>query len=258
MPKNAKFKHLVRTRMEQTGETYTQARDGLLLAQETPAPVAAPMPEPVAAPSTLDLIREVLDAHPNLCYTGWRFVHPRHEQKMAEREASRQTLLSEVGVREVEACREFLRPLRRLRNANPARSTTAMSSYGLKHVVEHECREAGDDLYVANGSLIVAAMLEGFATHRSWGSGPNCSVGVASGDVRKEQLRREAVRKAAREAERRAEVRAAYAAHKNDPLAAIRALRAMREGRASPAPLALHTRPSRRSTNRFQPGTGRV
>jgi hypothetical protein len=240
MPKNAKFKHLVRTRMEQTGETYTQARDGLLLAQETPAPVTAPMPEPVTAPSTLDLIREVLDAHPTLCYAGfavWRFFDADKDKNRERLRESRELLLSETGVCEVEASRAFLKPLPRLRNAKPARVKTSVSSYSLKHAVEHEAREDGNPFYVANGSLIVAAILEGFVTHHDmFQRHPNCLVGVTDRAVFKEVMRRKAEREAARDAVRRAELRAAYEAHKNDPLAAIRALRAMREGRASPAP----------------------
>ena len=62
MPKNAKFKTLVRARMESTGDTYTQAREALLLEKTTQPSVEAA----ATAPTTLDRIRASLGAHHKL------------------------------------------------------------------------------------------------------------------------------------------------------------------------------------------------
>lgn len=64
---------------------------------------------------------------------------------------------------------------------------TKIGSYGLKHHVERWGAQNGMSTYVANGELIVAALLAGFEVKRSRTSGPNCyfNIGLPR-DVRSE------------------------------------------------------------------------
>jgi hypothetical protein len=152
MPKNAKFKTLVRSRMERTGETYTQARDALLLEK-----TAQPAPEAAAtAPTTLDRIREVMEQYPDLAYAGFK-DEKAFKLGPTTFEESRARLLTDYAVGEVENCLACLEHVRRGRRGQ--------SSYSMKHVVESWQREKGirkPQSYVANGSLIVAARIAGF------------------------------------------------------------------------------------------------
>jgi hypothetical protein len=152
MPKNAKFKTLVRARMESTGETYTQAREALLLEKTTQPPVEAA----ATAPTTLDRIRAVLEEYPDLAYAGFR-DEKAFSLGSETFEESRARLLSDDAVEQVENCLACLKHVRKARKA--------ASSYAMKHVVENWRR--GEELlepptYVANGALIAAACIAGF------------------------------------------------------------------------------------------------
>ena len=84
---------------------------------------------------------------------------------------------------EIRAAMAYLDQLR------PARvsSRTSPGSYGLKHDAEHwhaAKRQDGDGhVYVANGSLIVAALLKGLSIRRMEVISPNCWIGVSATDV---------------------------------------------------------------------------
>lgn len=187
MPKDAKFKSLIRTRMERTGETYTQAREALIHERDTTPDAtahAAEVPAPEAAPpTTLDRIRAVMDAYPDLSYHGFRtkgFSHRDVKEKgldavkaeeQAAFDARRANLLTEDCVQQVEACLTLLQHVRKARGPT-------VSSYSLKHVVERWRRgenEHGPDFYVANGALIVSARIGGFRIRHESGN-INCAV----------------------------------------------------------------------------------
>ncbi len=173
MPKNAKFKTLVRARMESTGETYTQAREALLLEKTTQPPVE------VAATTrtTLDRIRVVLEEYPDLAYAGFR--DERAFSLGSETfEQSRARLLSDDAVAQVENCLACLKHVRKARKA--------ASSYAMKHVVENWRR--GEELlepptYVANGALIAAACIAGFRLKHE-ADHINCLVYANEDDLR--------------------------------------------------------------------------
>jgi hypothetical protein len=183
MPTDSKFKKLVRARMEQTGETYTQARNALKA--EAPTPVEAP----VAEPTTRDRIRAVLAEYPLLCDEGF-LNHELFLPSMREHldfnpdealAASREMLLSEEGVRRVELCMDFLKPLPKLRHAAIYRARTACpSGYLVKAVDGWACSTASPITKVSSGAAIVAAILEGFSIHRRRNSRlPDCNLSVS-------------------------------------------------------------------------------
>jgi len=206
MPKNAKFKTLVRSRMERTGETYTQARDALLLEKTAQPPVEAA----ATAPTTLDRIRAVLEQYPDLAYRGFRtggLLNKDVREKglsdavaaeEAEFASNRACLLTDYATKEVELCLDYLANLRA--NKHPT-----VSSYGLKHAAERWSRRdggsrgGGSGIYVANGSLIVAAILKGFPiTHAPrlplrLGN-INCEFAVSVADMRATERRIEGMR----------------------------------------------------------------
>ena len=201
MPKNAKFKTLVRARMESTGDTYTQAREALLLEKTTQPSVEAA----ATAPTTLDRIRAVLEEYPNLCDEGI-CVHPsfmlpkevsedrlplmsraRWGTEEAKKQAetlfsqSRERLLTEDAVRQVEAVIEFMRPLRRMRPASVPKSTTAMHSKWLSGQITRLRR---DDAPISHGATLVGCVLGGFPIYRPRNSRvPECMVGASIWDV---------------------------------------------------------------------------
>lgn len=184
MPENAKFKKLIRARMERTGETYTQARDALL--RERDEGVVVVTPDPLRAS-----IQAVLDAQPDLSYFGFRTRPGRGEDASAaaaEFAEKRAHLLSADGVQQVGKCLEYLALVRKTRTARPADGRSTPGSYGLKHDVEAWLAARGktdDNGYIGNGAFIVAALVAGFPLHRSEpGRSPNCSVGVNREDVR--------------------------------------------------------------------------
>lgn len=184
MPENAKFKKLIRARMERTGETYTQARDALL--RERDEGVVVVTPDPLRA-----RIHAILEAQPDLSYFGFRTRPERGEDAAAAAAAfteKRAHLLSDDGVQQIAKCVEYLALVRKTRTARPAEGRSVPGSYGLKHEVEAWLGARGktdDDRYIGNGAFIVAALVAGFPIHRSEpGRSPNCSVGVNRDDVR--------------------------------------------------------------------------
>lgn len=184
MPTDSKFKKLVRARMEQTGETYTQARDALKA--EAPTPVEAP----VAEPTTLDRIRAVLAEYPDLSYFGFRTgsllkrdvrekgLEVAMAEEQADFDAKREKMLTDDCVQQVEACLTLLKHVRRGRGAK-------VSSYTCKHVVEKWRRgddAHGPDYYVANGAFILAACIAGFRIRHRKGD-VNCDVYANEDDL---------------------------------------------------------------------------
>lgn len=174
MPKNAKFKTLVRARMESTGETYTQAREALLLEKTTQPPVEAV----ATTPTTLDRIRAVLEEYPDLAYAGFR-DEKAFSLGSETFEQSRARLLSDDAVEQIEDCLACLKHVRKARKAEA-------SSYSMKHVVEKWKRGEephGPRTYVANGALIAAACIAGFRIKHE-ADHINCLVYANEDDLR--------------------------------------------------------------------------
>lgn len=184
MPTDSKFKKLVRARMEQTGETYTQARNALKA--EAPTPVEAP----VAEPTTLDRIHAVLAEYPDLSYFGFRTgsllkrnvrekgLEVAMAEEQADFDAKREKMLTDDCVQQVEACLTLLKHVRKGRGAK-------VSSYTCKHVVEKWRRgdnAHGPDYYVANGAFILAARIAGFRIRHRKGD-VNCDVYANEDDL---------------------------------------------------------------------------
>lgn len=188
MPENAKFKKLIRARMERTGETYTQSRDALL--RERDEGVAVVTPDPLRAS-----IRVVLDTQPDLSYRGFRtWLVPRGgdlaekvAKEAADFEQQRAYLLTDDAVQQVEACLAYLALVRKTRTARPKDDSSPPGSYTMKHQVQAWRTAAGkrdEGAYVANGAFIVAALVAGVPVHREDIRSPNCYVGVNREDVR--------------------------------------------------------------------------
>lgn len=110
---------------------------------------------------TVENVQEVLDAVPSLTYFGFR--SPDSDNYAAERA----TLIGERGLAEIQFCRDWLRTARLTARAG----VTSPSSYWIKHVAE---RVRGE--YIANGSLIVAALLAGVPAKQQ---GVNARVAVS-------------------------------------------------------------------------------
>lgn len=111
---------------------------------------------------TAENVREVLDAVPALTYFGFRSPDSdNYAQERAE-------LVGDRALAEIQFCRDWLRDqaVHTLR-AGPR----APSSYWIKHVAE---RVRGE--YIANGSLIVAALLAGVPVKQQ---GVNARVAVS-------------------------------------------------------------------------------
>jgi len=200
MPKNAKFKTLVRSRMERTGETYTQARDAMLL-EKTAHPAAE---GDATAPSTIDRVRAVLEQYPDLAYRGFRTggVLQRDVREkglsdaLAAEEAAfasdRACLLTDYAAKEVELCLDYLANLRPNKHPN-------VSSYVLKHAAERWSRRGGGSgTYVSNGALIVAAILKGLPIKHTPRllfrlGNINCEFAVSVADMRNMERRIEGI-----------------------------------------------------------------
>ena len=110
---------------------------------------------------TAENVREVLDAVPALTYFGFR--SPDSDNYAAERAE----LVGERALAEIQFCRDWLRTARLTARAG----VKSPSSYWIKHVAE---RVRGE--YIANGSLIVAALLAGVPAKQQ---GVNARVAVS-------------------------------------------------------------------------------
>jgi len=123
-----------------------------------------------AIKTTIDEARTMLAAHPLLSDMGFHgftdnpallaleMGYWATPATMAREQAS---LLRRLD--EVDTCREFLRPLRRQQKLGQhTRGRWAAGSYRVKHLVEKWVDARGlEHQYIANGSAILAALLEG-------------------------------------------------------------------------------------------------
>lgn len=139
----------------------------------------------------------VIEREPNLTHWGYR-VGERKRNDQGQRETP-----SEYSARLVEeqknlfddgAIEEFLQALAFLSTLKPAKTiSTAAHSYSLKHLAERSrCSyPTGDPIeksYVANGSLIAAAIYSGFRYRtfkEPWGYSLNVTFNMSKSEIRK-------------------------------------------------------------------------
>ena len=113
-------------------------------------------------------MRTALAAFPNLNDYGFG-VYDAHRKtqvaRIAEIDASRATMLGPQSVAVFRAMRNWLRQWSKTRLTHKT-----VSSYGLKHVAEHDVG------YATNGVFIAAAFAEGFQIQRD---GPNARINIS-------------------------------------------------------------------------------
>jgi hypothetical protein len=113
-------------------------------------------------------IRKVLAQHPDLCYHGFRYMMT--DEQFAESRAD--LLTPKVGL-EIETAVAFIAIACRKGYTHRMRS-----SYSLKHAAELWGRHVGLEPYVANGSLITAALILEVPFTRWDYSSPNCGLPI--------------------------------------------------------------------------------
>lgn len=118
-------------------------------------------------------VRRAQNLEPALSRFGYRVPRDRDET-LKEEEArfltSRVEMLAEHGIDEFIRAAAFLSEFDRRKSMNRKRS-----SYGLKHEAE---RMSGD--YVANGTMIAAALAMGFSAERTHAGSPNAHFNISS------------------------------------------------------------------------------
>lgn len=118
-------------------------------------------------------IRRAMDMEPTLTHFGLGVFRDRkqtREEREAEFAENRAALLDDRVAEEFVRAAEFLSRFGRRKTIN-----TKRGSYGLKHDAE---RYAGD--YVANGTLIAAALALGFAAKPTHWDSPNAYFNISS------------------------------------------------------------------------------
>lgn len=120
--------------------------------------------------TTRTKINRVLREHTALTYNGFEGTGA---TGFTDRRAA---LLSPDAITQVEACIAYLGHVRKTATVG----SKAPHSYALKHRVEEWSGANGGVSYVANGSFIVAALVEGVPVERS---GLNAYVGLYVRDV---------------------------------------------------------------------------
>lgn len=118
-------------------------------------------------------IRRAMDMEPTLTHFGFG-VFPDRKETREEREAkfaeNRAALLHDRVAEEFVRAVDFLSRFGRRKTIN-----TKRGSYGLKHDAE---RFTGD--YVANGTLIAAALALGFTAKPAYGESPNAYLNIST------------------------------------------------------------------------------
>ncbi|MEQ0776166.1 hypothetical protein ABLT15_28060 [Paraburkholderia tropica] len=128
-------------------------------------------------------IQAVLDAQPDLSIYGWHGDHTlpagalgryTEDPQWAYRGSARQADRDSIGLASVRTALRFLE------NSATTRKTInkRVTSYSLKHAAERWGANEHLSSYVANGELILAALLAGFRCERIARS-PNCFFNIA-------------------------------------------------------------------------------
>ncbi len=121
-------------------------------------------------------IHDVVGAHPDLAQSGFRCT-----PDQAEFDKEREQLFSDRTAQQVERCLDYLVLVRKTRSARPKEGRASLSSYQMKHRVE-QWQAKGDDMYIANGAFIVAALVAGVRIYDGDYDRPNCLVEDAQAD----------------------------------------------------------------------------
>ena len=111
----------------------------------------------------------ILEREPQLSDFGFGVFDPRHktpDQRAAELRQGRDDILHQRSLAQFVAARGWLRRFDKIKTVN-----NRGTSYGLKHVAEHDIG------YVTNGVFIAAAIAEGFTIKPE---GPNARLNIST------------------------------------------------------------------------------
>jgi|SRR5262249_4821815 len=125
-------------------------------------------------------MERILEQHPQLSDFGFGLAefYKTHAERVAKFREDRETIRGPRSLAEFTVARGWLRQFAKLKSFNK-RGT----SYGLKHVAEHDIG------YVTNGAFIAAAIAEGFEVQRE-GSSPNALFNISSAAWGQQRSRR--------------------------------------------------------------------
>ncbi len=175
MTEKKDLKEMVRARMQRTGESYVTAHRHVIAKREE-------REQGPLAKAPRKLVEIAIKREPRLTHFGLGVYDERRKpEHVVAREFNedRERLLSDDGLAEVATCAAWLQLQQPIKSMNRRHT-----SLGYKHMVESWVAAKRGDQYIANGSLIAAALGLGF----EWASvGPNVYFNLSERRLKKIQ-----------------------------------------------------------------------